>query len=128
MATGDKMWVVTCDGLAFHPGGVAMETRISSASCGPKYMLVKTLRYLHQQLVDMYMIMTNLFKIYNNIVYISLLFEQLCAKKCPDQNALGFNVKNISDLVCDYDIDLNNFNPSQSVIMSFNVFIMHYIM
>ncbi|KAJ7334501.1 hypothetical protein OS493_014823 [Desmophyllum pertusum] len=40
--------------------------------------------------------------------------KQLCAKKCPDQNALGFNVKNISDLVCDYDIDLNNFNPSQS--------------
>ena len=39
---------------------------------------------------------------------------QLCAKKCPDQNALGFKV-NISDMVCDYDLDLSKSNPTDEV-------------
>ena len=33
--------------------------------------------------------------------HLKFLFQR-CAKKCPDQNALGWNV-NVSDLVCDYD-------------------------
>lgn len=39
--------------------------------------------------------------------------KQLCAKKCPDQNALGFEV-NQEDLVCDYDLNLDSHNFSRS--------------
>ncbi|CAH3185951.1 unnamed protein product [Porites evermanni] len=37
--------------------------------------------------------------------------KQRCAKQCPDQNALGYNV-NVSDLVCDYDLNFVGRTPS----------------
>lgn len=39
--------------------------------------------------------------------------KQRCAKQCPDQNALGYNV-NVSDLVCDYDLSFAGRTPTTS--------------
>lgn len=40
---------------------------------------------------------------------------QLCAKECPDRNALGFSYNSTSELVCDYDIDFSGFSPTKEV-------------
>ncbi|RMX60176.1 hypothetical protein pdam_00010114 [Pocillopora damicornis] len=37
--------------------------------------------------------------------------KQRCVKSCPDKNAFALT-GNVSDLVCDYDIDVNSLNPS----------------
>ncbi|XP_068729882.1 choline transporter-like protein 4 [Montipora capricornis] len=46
--------------------------------------------------------------------------KQRCAKKCPDQNALGTDVRlNVSDLVCDYDLyaTFDNRAPSKETLI-----------
>lgn len=44
--------------------------------------------------------------------------KQRCVKECPDQNALGYTV-NVSDLVCDYDLNFDNFDPTPQDLMDF---------
>ena len=52
---------------------------------------------------------------------------QLCAKKCPDRNALGFRYDNTSELVCDYDLDFTNFSPTEEVMIYFNTYMILHI-
>lgn len=46
-----------------------------------------------------------------NIFGASCPTKQRCVKSCPDKNAVALTV-NVSDLVCDYDVDFTNFKPS----------------
>lgn len=56
-----------------------------------------------------------LYVIYLKCIFLQFTLFQRCVKSCPDKNAFALT-GNVSDLVCDYDIDVNSLNPSYQVI------------
>lgn len=63
---------------------------------------------------------STLTQVSTNLFGASCPTKQLCAKKCPDRNALGFNYDNdTSNLVCDYDIDFTNFSPDEKTLLGY---------